>query len=123
MLPWPFATNCFDYASPKSKFNSREYCYLDAMRKLELNYCKVNKYWTLESNNEKNITQCFKPNFIILNKICKVNCIDIKIEYEMRKFDLKVTYLFFDAFDIMVLNRNQIVQRLYLQYTPKFTKT
>ena len=122
LLTWPFATNCFDYNSPKSKFKSREYCYLDVMKKLELKYCKVNKYWTMKLNYENNITKCIEPDYKLLERICQVNCIDVTMEYAIRKNDLKVPDFYFEDFKIVMVNRNQIIKRLYLEYSPKFSK-
>ena len=123
LLPWPFEHNCYDYDSPTSKFKSREYCYLDIMRKLELKYCKVNKYWTVNVKYEKNITQCIKPNFILLNKLCKINCLDISTDYTFVKNDVfDYTLNKMRHYTLIIVFHDDIKRRLYLEYSPKFTK-
>ena len=121
LLPWPFEHNCYDYESPTSKFQSREYCYLDVMSKLELKYCKVNKYWTILNDFDKNITQCIKPNFTLLNMFCKIDCLDILLEYSISKLDLQQPTSE-ESYQIIFLDQNINNERLILKYSPKFTK-
>ena len=52
LLPWPYETDCYDYNNPSSLFESREYCYLDVMRRLELKYCKVNSIGPLKQKSK-----------------------------------------------------------------------
>ena len=123
LLPSPFSHDCYDYENEASKFQSREYCYLDVMKKMELKYCTVNKYWTFNEELKQNITQCFKPNFSILNKLCKIDCFDITKYYSINKNEFKHE-LFLPENSYLVLIRNVDIykQRLYLEYSPKFTK-
>ena len=120
LLPWPFGTDCYDYNSPSSLFESREYCYLDEMRKLELKYCKVNKYWTVDPNKQGNVSQCIEPDYNYLNKICKVNCLDVKIEYKIILVDFKVKIPGMSA--AIIIDNNVRRERIYLTYLPEFTK-
>ena len=122
LLPWPYATDCYDYNSQNSLFKSREYCYLDVMRKLELKYCNVNKYWRVNEEYEKNASQCIKPNFDLLTKTCKVNCFDVNIEYEITKIELVIVKSEnFEDFTVLLINKNENNQRIYLRYLPQFT--
>ena len=123
LLPWPFEHDCYEYSSSSSKFKSREYCYLEEMRKLELKYCKVNNYWTLNTEYEKNITQCIiKPNFILLNKLCKINCLDISTDYTFAKNDMKISQDPTTNYSLLIAYNDIYKRRLYLEYLPKFTK-
>ena len=120
LLPWPFEHDCYNYDSPTSKFKSREYCYLDVMKKLEFKYCKVNKYWTVDTDFNKNITQCIKPNFTLLNILCKINCLDILTDYLIFKNDAKMKELK-NIHVISIQYDDNIKQRLHLEYSPRFT--
>ena len=121
LLLSPFKHDCHDYSSPTSKFKSREYCYLDVMSKLELKYCKVNKYWKVKQEYEKNVTQCIKPDFTLLNKFCKINCLDISIVYTFVKNDVKI-YFPENYFPLTIIYNDNNKRRLYLEYSPKFTR-
>ena len=123
LLPWPFEHNCFDYNSPTSKFKSREYCYLDVMKKLEFKYCKVNVYWTINSEFQENATQCIKPDFEHLKMLCKISCLDVKPIYMINENDAKITN-FHNNWDyyILIIYRDSFKQRIYLEYIPKLTK-
>ena len=119
LLPWPYKTNCYDYNSPSSLFESREYCYLDVMRKLELKYCKVNKYWTVDTKKQGNVSHCIKPDYKYLNKICKVNCLDVKMEYKIiAESNMKRPGMS----AIIIADIETIDQRIYLTYLPELTK-
>ena len=121
LLPWPFEHNCYDYSSPTSKFKSREYCYLDVMSKLELKYCKVNKYWTTNEEFDKNLTQCIKPDLALLKKLCKINCLDVSTYYTFVKNDVKFTKNS-SYYSLYIVYNDNIKRRFYLEYSPKFTK-
>ena len=122
LLPSPFKHDCHDYSSTTSKFISREYCYLDVMKKLELKYCNVNKYWALNIEYEKNITECIKPNFTLLNSLCKIDCLDISTYYTINKIDIKFSNMPNRFYSFNIIHNDNMKKRLYLEFSPKFTK-
>ena len=130
LLPSPFKTDCYDYGSLTSEFKSREYCYLNVMRKLELKYCKVNQYWRInverDSRLKNNITKCITPNITFLNRMCKVDCLDIKSHYELVEhnyIEKKLSYVNqVKVHPLFITYNDHIKKRLYLQYLPKFTR-
>ena len=126
LLTKPYKTDCYNYNSPTSQFISREYCYLNFMKDLELKYCKVNKYWRVDLNyrfKHDNITKCIIPNFTYLNTMCKVDCLDIQTDYQITKisFNIKRNAIFKD-YHLAFLYNDILKQRLFLNYLPKFTK-
>ena len=122
LLPRPFQHDCYDYESSTSEFISREHCYMDYMRKLELKYCKVNKYWTLNNQKEDNVTKCIKPNFTILNTVCKINCLDVKRNYAIVKNHNNLNRSSTEGNHIWISTNDLNAPSLYLEFSPKFTK-
>ena len=55
-----------------------------------------------------------------MNKFCKVNCLDIKIEYNIIVLDLKAQIPRQSA--AFILDRNSMQKRIYLTYSPEITK-
>ena len=130
LLPIPFKTDCYDYGSLSSEFESREYCYLNVMRKLELKYCNVNQFWRINVEMEtwlkNNVTKCISPNYIYLNIMCKVDCLDVKSNNEIIKNKFKIDQLRSGnpdkLYQILIQYNDQVKNILYFEYLPKFTK-